>query len=189
MFGKKNKNQKKQWIIGFCGLLVIGVAGGMLAAKMTTSVSDTEKTAKDTAGQDSVEEDSLTDTITWKGEKYRYNDHLSNFLFLGIDTREKIETNVGHADAGQSDALYLLSWDRKENTITTISIPRDTITEVEAYGPGGESLGKSQDHISLAYAYGDGSYKSGELAKEAVSTLFYGLNIQGYCAIKMWLIC
>ena len=50
MFGKKNKNQKKQWIIGFCGLLVIGVAGGMLAAKMTTSVSDTEKTAKDTAG-------------------------------------------------------------------------------------------------------------------------------------------
>lgn len=185
MFGKKNKNQKKQWIIGFCGLLVIGVAGGMLAAKMTTSVSDTEKTAKDTAGQDSVEEDSLTDTITWKGEKYRYNDHLSNFLFLGIDTREKIETNVGHADAGQSDALYLLSWDRKENTITTISIPRDTITEVEAYGPGGESLGKSQDHISLAYAYGDGSYKSGELAKEAVSTLFFGLNIQGYCAINL----
>ena len=59
MFGKKNKNQKKQWIIGFCGLLVIGVAGGMLAAKMTTPVSDTEKTAKDTAGQDSVEEDSL----------------------------------------------------------------------------------------------------------------------------------
>lgn len=87
--------------------------------------------------------------------------------------------------AGQSDALYLLSWDRKENTITTISIPRDTITEVEAYGPGGESLGKSQDHISLAYAYGDGSYKSGELAKEAVSTLFYGLNIQGYCAINL----
>ena len=113
MFGKKNKNQKKQWIIGFCGLLVIGVAGGMLAAKMTTSVSDTEKTAKDTAGQDSVEEDSLTDTITWKGEKYRYNDHLSNFLFLGIDTREKIETNVGHADAGQSDALYLLSGTEK----------------------------------------------------------------------------
>ena len=146
---------------------------------------DTEKTAKDTAGQDSAEEDSLTDTITWKGEKYRYNDHLSNFLFLGIDTREKAETNVGHADAGQSDALYLLSWDRKENTITTISIPRDTITEVEAYGPGGESLGKSQDHISLAYAYGDGSYKSGELSKEAVSKLFYGLNIQGYCAINL----
>lgn len=89
MFGKKNKNQKKQWIIGFCGLLVIGVAGGMLAAKMTTSVSDTEKTAKDTAGQDSVEEDSLTDTITWKGEKYRYNDHLSNFLFLGMIQERK----------------------------------------------------------------------------------------------------
>ena len=185
MSEKKRKNQKKQWIIGFCGLLVIGAAGGMLAAKMTAAPSDTEKTTKDTVGQDSEEDDSLTDTITWKGEKYQYNDHLSNFLFLGIDKREKTDTNVGHADAGQSDALYLLSWDRKENTITTISIPRDTITEVEAYGPGGESLGTSQDHISLAYAYGDGSYKSGELAKEAVSTLFYGLNIQGYCAINL----
>lgn len=48
-----------------------------------------------------------------------------------------------------------------------------------------DQLKKSQDHISLAYAYGDGSYKSGELAKEAVSTLFYGLNIQGYCAINL----
>ena len=51
MFGKKNKNQKKQWIIGFCGLLVIGVAGGMLAAKMTTPVSDTKKTDKDKIGR------------------------------------------------------------------------------------------------------------------------------------------
>ena len=46
MFGKKNKNQKKQWIIGFCGLLVIGAVGGMLAAKMTAAPSDSEKTTK-----------------------------------------------------------------------------------------------------------------------------------------------
>jgi LCP family protein required for cell wall assembly len=185
MSGKKSKNQKKQWIIGFCVLLIIAATGGMIVAKMTAKPSDIEKTTKDTAGQDFKEDDSLTDTITWKGEKYKYNDHLSNFLFLGIDEREKVETNVGHADAGQSDALYLLSWDRQENTTITISIPRDTITEVETYGPGGESLGTSQDHISLAYAYGDGSYKSGELAKEAVSKLFYGVDIQGYCAINL----
>ena len=179
MSGKKRKKQKKQWII------VIGVVGCAAIWKLSTRTSDTEKTAEDTAGQDSEADDSLTNTITWKGEKYQYNDHLSNFLFLGIDKREKVDTNTGHADAGQSDALYLLSWDRKKNTITSISIPRDTITEVEAYGPGGESLGTSQDHISLAYAYGDGSYKSGELAKEAVSKLFYGLKIQGYCAINL----
>ena len=59
MSEKKRKNQKKQWIIGFCGLLVIGAVGGMLAAKMTAVPSDTEKTTKDTAGQDSEEDDSL----------------------------------------------------------------------------------------------------------------------------------
>lgn len=62
-------------------------------------------------------------TVTWQGTTYKYNDHLSNFLFLGIDTREKAETETGSADAGQSDALYLISWDRVDNQVTLISIP------------------------------------------------------------------
>lgn len=167
-------------------MLVILVAGGAAAWNMLSHPSDKEQNNKEeTSDSGNDTEDSLTNTITWKGEKYQYNDHLSNFLFLGIDKREKVETNTGQANAGQSDALYLLSWDRKENTITSISIPRDTITEIEPYGPDGKSLGTTQDHISLAYAYGDGSYKSGELAEEAVSKLFYGLHIQGYCAINL----
>ena len=93
MTEKKRKNQKKQWIIGFCGLLVIGAVGGMLAAKMTAVPSDTEKTTKDTAGQDSEEDGLLTDTITWKGEKYQYNDHLSNFSFLEL-IRERKQTRM-----------------------------------------------------------------------------------------------
>src|SRR5699024_5054077 len=97
----------------------------------------------------------------------------------------KAETSVGQADAGQADAIYLLSRDRVENTVSVITIPRDTMTEIEAFGPGGESLGKSTDHISLSYAYGDGGHESCRLAEEAVSNLFYGLPIQGYCAVNM----
>ena len=72
-------------------------------------------------------------TVTWQGTTYKYNDHLSNFLFLGVDTREKAETETGSADAGQSDALYLISWDRVDNQVTLISIPRDTMTPIEVW--------------------------------------------------------
>ena len=124
-------------------------------------------------------------TVTWQGSTYTYNDHLSNFLFLGVDTREKAETEVGNADAGQTDALYLVSWDRVENKVTLISIPRDTMTPIEVFDRNGDSLGVTENHISLAYGYGDGGFKSLELSKNAVSGLFYGLPIQGACAMSL----
>ena len=124
-------------------------------------------------------------TVTWQGTTYKYNDHLSNFLFLGVDTREKAETETGSADAGQSDALYLISWDRVDNQVTLISIPRDTMTPIEVFDQNGGSLGLTENHISLAYGYGDGGFKSLELSKNAVSSLLYGMPIQGVCAMSL----
>lgn len=145
---------------------------------------------KEAAGAEEViseteEETEDSESLTWKGVRYRYNEHLSNFLFLGIDTREQVETETGEADAGQSDALFLLSFDRKENQVTLISIPRDTMTPIEVFAKDGTSLGLTENHISLAYGYGDGSYKSLELSKQAVSSLLYGMPIQGVCAMSL----
>ena len=123
--------------------------------------------------------------ITYDGKQYQYNEHLSNFLFLGIDSREKVNTTQGQANAGQSDALFVLSWDRVKHSLTVISIPRDTMTQIEIFDVNGNSLGMSNDHISLAYAFGDGGRKSCELAKTAVSNLLYQVPIQGYCALNL----
>lgn len=123
--------------------------------------------------------------IAKNDETYTYNEHLSNFLFLGIDNREVNETETGQSDAGQSDSLYLISWDRVENTLTRINIPRDTITEIEVFSMSGNSMGLSEDHISLAYGFGDGKHESCELSKSAVSRLFYDIPIQGYCSISL----
>lgn len=123
--------------------------------------------------------------IAQNDETYTYNEHLSNFLFLGIDNREVNETETGQSDAGQSDSLYLISWDRVENTLTRINIPRDTITEIEVFSMSGNSMGLSEDHISLAYGFGDGKHESCELSKSAVSRLFYDIPIQGYCSISL----
>lgn len=124
-------------------------------------------------------------TITWNGKEYRYNDHLSNYLFLGVDKEELVETKMGYLDAGQTDAIFLISWDRVEESLLVISIPRDTMTPYNYYGREEQELGRVKGHLSLAYAYGDGKHGSCELTVKAVSDLFYGLPIERYCAISL----
>ena len=176
---ESRKRKKKLWVIPLGAAVIAAAAAGALVLRAL----ETKETG--TAADSENGNSRNSETVLWNGKEYEYNDHLSNYLILGVDTREKTETSVGQADAGQADAIYLLSRDRVENTVTVIAIPRDTMTEIEAFGPGGESLGKSTDHISLSYAYGDGGHESCRLAEEAVSNLFYGLPIQGYCAVNM----
>lgn len=130
-------------------------------------------------------EGSAAGTVTWNGKTYRYNDHLSNYLFLGVDKEALVETKTGYLDAGQTDAIFLLSWDRVEGSILVISIPRDTMTPYNYYGREEQELGRVKGHLSLAYAYGDGKHGSCQLTVQAVSDLFYGLPIERYCAVSL----
>ena len=179
------KKKKKIWLIPAVTGVVIAAAGGFLVYRGITEkkAAQTESTAVQTAQTDTG--NTVSGSVTWKGKQYVYNDHLSNFLFLGVDTREKTATAQGQADAGQTDALFLVSWDRAAHNIALITIPRDTMTDIETFDVEGNSLGMSKDHISLAYAFGDGAGKSCELTEEAVSNLLYGIPIQGYCSINM----
>ncbi len=150
--GRRESN-KKLWLILLCVILIAAAVLFIFKAVVFKEEAPAEETLND-------EVSTSSGTVTWQGKEYVYNDHLSNYLLLGIDTREKAETSSGQADAGQADALYLLSWDRVEKTITMITIPRDTMTEIEVFGPSGESFGKSKDHVSISYAYGDGGHES-----------------------------
>ena len=144
-----------------------------------------KKKAAEAASAKATAEADDSNTVTWQGKTYKYNQNLSNYLLLGVDKRTPAETRVGKADAGQADALFLLSLNRKTKEMTLISIPRDTMTDVESFDLEGKSLGKSKDHISLSYGYGDGGAESCKLTQEAVSNLFYGLPIQGYLAMNL----
>lgn len=124
-------------------------------------------------------------TVVWQGKEYVYNRNLENYLLIGVDNREKTETSAGQADAGQADAIWLAVRDPSENEVSVITIPRDTMTEIELIAPDGGSLGKDVNHISLSYAYGDGGHESCRLTKEAVSNLLYGVPVLAYCAVSM----
>ena len=190
--GKKNKKKTKIYTaaVVLAVLILAAAIGGYL---MWNNLNTAETAAGNGGGisdfvsreEETASAGSTSSTVTYQGKAYAYNDHLSNFLFLGIDSREKARTQVGRADAGQADAIFLLSWDRVDHSLTGITIPRDTITEIEIFDQEGNSAGKSRDHINLAYAYGDGGRESCELMEAAVSNLLYGLPIQGYCSINM----
>ena len=126
-----------------------------------------------------------SDIVEYKGKTYKYNDHLSNYLFLGIDTREAVDTYQSQADAGQADAIFLVSMDRATEKIKVLFIPRDSMTRIEVFNPYGQSLGETTDHLNIQYAFGDGKEKSCELMKTAVSNMLDGLPIQGYCSMNM----
>lgn len=123
--------------------------------------------------------------ITKNGKTYVYNDHLSNFLFMGVDYWDTVSSITSREDAGRADAIFLVSYDRALETARILIIPRDTITEIETFNPMGRSLGLSEDHLNIQYTFGDGKNGSCELMKTAVSKLLNGISIQGYCALHM----
>lgn len=142
------------------------------------------------------ETDSQKETDTWKGEsneglvayngkKYRYNSHLSNYLLLGIDTEGEIAQEKETLSGGQSDAIFLVAYDRKEETSQILAIPRDTMTTIYIYNIDGTYVTPQTDHLTLQYAYGDGREMSCKITRDAVSNLLYGVPIIGYTAINL----
>lgn len=126
-----------------------------------------------------------TDIVEYDGKDYEYNDHLSNYLFMGVDTRELVDRYEVQGDSGQADAIFLVSHDRVTDQITCLAIPRDTMAEIEVIGLDGSSKGMTKDHINIQYAFGDGKSESCELMREAVSKLLYQIPIQKYCSMNM----
>ena len=140
---------------------------------------------KDESYSSDFQESNRKDTVVYGGKEYRYNEHLSNYVFMGVDTREPITEYETREEAGRADAIFLLSYDRVRKTVKCISIPRDTMTNVRMIALDGTDLGTSVEHINMQYAFGDGKDESCRLVKEAVSSLLYDIPIQGYCSLNM----
>lgn len=125
-------------------------------------------------------------TVRYEEEQYVYCEGMINILCLGIDKEEAMDTrNDEDNSVGQSDAIFLVSVDTKKNAIQLLSIPRDTMVELEMYDGNGEYLGNRTGQITLQYAYGDGQEKSAMLMTNRVSELLNYIPIHGYVAINL----
>lgn len=185
---RRHSRGRRAAVIGVSILLVLCLligcgAGGFFYLRHTGKSSLQKSAASDAPNMDGQ----TGDVVVKNGKKYRYNKELINILCLGIDkTTEEMEGQPKvSGGSGQADAIVLVTLDPTAQTMKMTAIPRDTITEIETYDASGNSVGKSKNHLALAYAYGDGGKKSGELTVAAVSNLLYQLPIHGYAAIRM----
>lgn len=137
--------------------------------------------AADTNGEETLQ----TGELRYQGKTYAYKNDVMTFLFMGIDKTGEMEASEDLYEGGQADALFLAVLDPGEAKISVIGINRDTMTEISIYDRNGLYAGKQTAQIALAHAYGDGMEGSCENTVEAVSQLFYGLPIHGYCALNM----
>lgn len=122
--------------------------------------------------------------IVYNGSKYRYNEEVTNLLFMGVDKRD-IENKTEEGMGGQSDVIVMMAIDTKNQKITMVSLPRDTMTDVAVYDTAGQYVGMREMQVCLAYAYGDGKETSCEYMESAVRRIFYNIPVQTYYALDL----
>lgn len=187
---EKNRHSRKRrtvWkavgIIVLILLLLVGTAAGAFYYLRSAGKKSLKKEAAATVPHFEGEEAGV---LHRNGKKYRYNEEITSLLFVGVDTRSDLsEIKEVSGESGQADTIFLLVLNSKTDQMKMIGISRDTMTEIRTYDYHGNDIGTSVNHLGLAYAFGDGGKTSGEMMKDAVSKLFYGLPIHGWCAINL----
>ena len=123
--------------------------------------------------------------IEYQGKTYRRNTYVKAILLMGIDRPETLEETKVAGSGGQADGIFLIAQDTARDKVKLLLIPRDTMTPITLTDLSGNVLGQDIQHLTLAYAYGDGREKSCQYMKEAVTNLLEGLEIDGYMAVSM----
>lgn len=126
--------------------------------------------------------ENLGNVVYYNGHKYVFNENIISSLFIGYDQSEKDEEE---GKAGQSDFVYLMALDLQNHMTKAISIPRDTMVDIEQYYDEEYYGTNNKMQIALSYAYGDGREKSSELTKKAVSRLLFNMPINKYISLNM----
>lgn len=156
------------------------------AQNMQSAANGKNENATDPGTQEAEESYELQEgQIRYNGKTYQYKDNLMNILCLGIDSRDGIAKEKTPGKAGQADCVILAVLDDDAKTIQLINISRDSMVPVHVYATDGSFVEDRTEQLALQYAYGNGRDWSCQLMEEAVSELFYGLPIHGYCALSM----
>lgn len=128
----------------------------------------------------------LPDTVSWNGREYRRNEKIYTILCMGIDTEnDMVAEGTGMRSGAQSDANFLVVVDAKQDKLSVLAIPRDTMTEIACFDTEGTSTGVIKDHLALQYAYGDGGSRSCELMQQSVSRLFCHQPVDAYVTFSL----
>lgn len=123
--------------------------------------------------------------VTHQGKKYQYDNELINVLILGVDKKGTLEQEHERGGDGQTDAIFLVSLNVRQNKIKVFCIPRDSMVPVKRMDTEGNYYDTQTMQLTLQYAFGDGGKKSSGLTAEAVAELMYQIPFSGYYALDL----
>lgn len=124
-------------------------------------------------------------TVTYNGVEYFPRQDIDVLLVMGIDKFGPVEPSGAYNNDGEADTILLLIFDHTAQAVRTLSINRDTMTEMPVLGIGGKQAGTYYGQIALSHTYGSGLEDSCENTRSAVSALLGGLHIDYYVAMHM----
>ena len=125
------------------------------------------------------------DRIIYKGSKYHRNKDISPILFLGVDHADGLEDAIYMGRSGRSDTIYIFLLNKKDKTVTLLSMSRDTMTEVDVYNPEGEYYFSGVMQVTMQYAYGKNAKNSCKLAEQTISEVLFHLDFDAYIAVNL----
>ncbi len=123
--------------------------------------------------------------VTYKGQKYRYNEDLVTILVMGIDKPHEIMPGWNASDGGQADAVFLLLLDGSSGQINVVAINRNSMVQVDVYNRNGTYNCQALMQLALQHAYGDALGVSNQRMAEAVSRMFHNIPIHAYASLNM----
>lgn len=126
------------------------------------------------------------ETIIYNGHTYVYDSNKVAFAFIGVD-RENLSVNGDSVigNAGQADTDIVGVIDTNTGEISVITIPRDTMVDVDLYTVSGEFVRTQNMQLCLAYAYGDGGTSSCENVTTSISRILGNVPVEKYFALDL----
>ena len=124
-------------------------------------------------------------TITYKGNKYKYNDNLINILVMGIDDYGLKGNKDTDANPYQADTIVLGTVDAVRKTVSFMCIPRDTVTTIKVLDLNDEVAAVKKGPIAIQHSFGTQGDKTNEAVVDAVSDLLYSVPINRYVAVDI----
>lgn len=179
---EKTKNQMPLIILFLvlAFVLIIVIVTGLFR----NQASRGSETSSVPAGE-AVQEKWQEGTISHNGKYYKYNNNLRTYLLMGIDKKGPVVEAEDGISGGQSDAMFLIVADSGNDSISVISINRNTMTRIESCDKQGQNKQEVVAQICLQHAYGDGRHYSCSRAADAVSYLFYNIPVSGYLSLNL----
>ena len=181
---RKKRNRWKALVIAGAVVLAAGFAWYSAGLYRQRQQAESEAEAWREGREQETAAGSGSEVLEYEGKTYRRNTYVKAILCMGIDRTDTLEEPQVAGSGGQSDGIFLVAQDTVRGQVKILMIPRDTMTLITLTDLSGNVLGKDIQHLTLAYAYGDGRELSCQYMSEAVSTLLNGLAIDGYMAVS-----